>query len=143
MLSDQIKLDMTGAMKAGDGVRTSTLRMVLSELNYKKIELQRDLTEEDVIGVVQKEAKKRREAIESYTAGSRPEQAAAEKAELEILEGYLPKMMGEQEVKDEMAKRLADLGEVEFGQAMKVLAPVFRGRADGAVVAKVVKELIG
>jgi len=83
--ADRIKAEMVAAMKSGDALKVSVLRMLVSALGYKRIDLQRDLTNEEVILVVQNEAKKRREAIESFEKGGRPEQAAKEKQELEIL----------------------------------------------------------
>lgn len=91
MLSDQIRNDLNAAMKAGDSLRVSVLRMLLSAFNYKKIDLQRDLTRVDEIAVTQNEAKKRREAIESYRAGGRKELEEQESRELEMLQTYLPK----------------------------------------------------
>ena len=140
MLSDQIRIDLTTSMRAGDSLRTSVLRMLLSELNYKKIELQKDLEDVDVVAVLQKEAKKRREAIEAYTKGGRSEQADMEAKELEILQTYLPKQMTEDEVRAE----IATLGlSGEFGQAMRIVSPIFKGKADGQMVARVVKEVLG
>jgi len=140
MLSDQIRTDLTAAMKSGDSLRVSVLRMVLSAFNYKKIDLQKDLTEADEISVVQNEAKKRREAIESYRAGGRKEQEEQEAQELEILQAYLPKQMNEKEIEIEIRK--LELPN-DFGQAMKIISPMFKGRADGALVARIVKEVIG
>lgn len=91
MLSDQVRSDLTVAMKMGDSLKVSVLRMLLSAFNYKKIDLQRDLTEADEVAVVQNEAKKRREAIESYRAGGRKELEEQESRELEMLQTYLPK----------------------------------------------------
>lgn len=139
MQIDQIKSDLVAAMKAGDRVRTSTLRMLISELNYKQIELLRELTDEDAAGVVRREAKKRREAIESFRAGGRLEQAEAEEQELTMLLGYLPKEMSEEEVRRELMT--LDLP-TDFGAAMKMAAPAFRGRADGGLVARLVKEMV-
>lgn len=140
MLADQIRLDLTSSMKASEALKTSVLRMLLSELNYKKIEVQRELEDADVILVLQKEAKKRREAIDAYTKGGRTEQANVEAQELEILQAYLPKQMSEQEVKDEILK-MGLTG--EFGVAMRQVSPVFKGRADGQMVARIVKEVLG
>jgi len=140
MLSDQVRSDLTAAMRAGDALRVSVLRMVLSAFNYKKIDLQKDLAEADEIGVVQNEAKKRREAVESYRAGGRKEQEEQEAQELEILMAYLPKQLDEEEIKTEVSK--LELPK-DFGQAMKIVSPVFRGRADGGLVAKIVKEIVG
>lgn len=139
MLIDQIKSDLVTAMKAGEALRTQVLRMILSEINYKKIDLGHELTQDDVIVVLQKEAKKRREAIESYTTGGRTDQAQSEKEELAIISVYLPALLSEAELRAEIAKM--DLSG-DFGSAMRVVSPVFKGRADGALVAKVVKEVL-
>jgi len=145
MLTDRIKSDMTAALKTGDAPRLLVLRMLVSEIGYKQIELQRELRDEDVISVIQREAKKRREAIESYREGDREDQALTEEKELEILLGYLPAQMGEGEVREEINKvleRLSTEEKSDFGKAMRVIAPMFKGRAEGAVVAKIVKEIL-
>ena len=111
--------------------------MLSSELNYKKIELQRELTDADAVMVLQKEAKKRREAIDAYTKASRTDSAAKEAEELKILEVYLPKQLSEEEIRAE----IGDLSiYANFSEAMKVLSSKFRGRADGSLVVKIVKE---
>ena len=140
MLSDRMRDDLKKAMKAGESLRVAVLRMALSAFNYKKIELQRELTEADEVGVAQNDAKKRREAIESYLAGGRDEQAKTEEAELLILQEYLPKQMSEEEIEMEIVKLSLPK---DFGAAMKIAAPVFRGRADGGLVARIVKEVVG
>lgn len=138
MILDQIKTDTIAAMKAGEPLRVSVLRMLSSEANYKKIDVQRELTDEDMLTVLNKEAKKRREAIEAYSAAGRTESAEKEAAELKILQAYLPTLMTEDEVKNQISK--LELPK-DFGQAMKIVSPQFRGKADGSVVAKIVKEL--
>ncbi|HJZ05985.1 hypothetical protein A2634_01240 [Candidatus Amesbacteria bacterium RIFCSPHIGHO2_01_FULL_48_32] len=139
MISEKIRSDLTSAMKAGDSLRVSVLRMAISAFDYRKIELQRELTEAEGVGVLQNEAKKRREAIESYRAGGRGEQAKTEEAELAILQGYLPSMMSEEEIRTEVAKM--ELPK-DFGGAMRLVAPVFKGKADGGLVARIVGEMV-
>jgi len=140
MLSvDLIKADLMAAMKSGDGLKVSVLRMLSSEFNYKAIEVQRELTQEDVLAVLNKEAKKRREAIDSFGKAGRPEQVEKEKKELEILSVYLPTLMSEDEVRAEIAK--LDLPK-DFGQAMRMASPLFKGKADGGMVANIVKQII-
>lgn len=139
---DKIKNDLKDAMKAGDALRVSVLRMLISEMNYKKIDLQKDLSEEDAVGVVQKEVKKRREAIDAYKAGGRMDQAESEKQELEILQTYLPEQMGQKEIEIEIEKILKTIQERDFGQVMRVVSPLFRGKADGKMVAEVVRKLL-
>lgn len=138
MLSDKIRQEMTAAMKAEDKVRLVTLRMLVSEINYKQIDLQRELTDADVVGVIQREVKKRREAIDSYKSGGREEQAKLEMQEMQLLEVYLPKQMSEEEVKSELLKM--DLPK-DFPGAMKIASGAFKGKAEGAMVARTVKEL--
>jgi uncharacterized protein YqeY len=144
-LSEQIKKDLFASMKAGDSLRTSVLRMLLSEMNYKQIELQRELNEADILGVISREVKKRKEAIESFTAGGRTQQAAGEEQEMAMLKSYLPQQMSEEEIRKEVMKiteRLSDQEKTNFGLVMKVVAPELKGRADGALVAKIVKDIL-
>jgi len=121
----------------------SVLRMLLSEMNYKQIEVGRELTDEEVVGVVGREVKKRREAVESFKQGGREEQAAGEAQELEILQEYLPKQLSEAELTAEIDQALKGIEVKEFGPVMKVISPMFRGKADGALVAKLVREKLG
>jgi len=142
---DSLQKELVAAMKAGEARKVSVLRMLLSEINYKKIELQRDLTDADVVGVVQKEVKKRKEAIETYDKAGRPELAEEEKQEMALLTVYVPAQMSGEEIKAEVAKLLEtvpaeDRG--DFGKVMRVVAPAFRGKADGSAVAGIVKELL-
>lgn len=136
---NRIKSDLTIAMKAGDPLRLSVLRMLASALGYKQIDLHRDLTDEEVISVIGNEAKKRREAVESYTKAGRADSAEKEGQELKILQAYLPTMMTEDEIRAEISK--LELPK-DFGQAMRVAAPIFKGKADGSLVAKLVNEKI-
>jgi len=146
MTISQIKSDVITAMKAGDALRVSVLRMLSSELSYKQIELQHELSEAEVESVVSREVKKRREAIDSYTAGGRVDQAESERKELEILLGYLPSQLSEDEIKTEASHKLAELPEEDrgdFGKVMRVMSPHFKGKADGGAVAKIVRGLMG
>ena len=137
--ADRIKTDLTVAMKSGEALKVSVLRMLISALGYKQIDVQRDLTDEDVTAVVQNEAKKRREAIDSFEKAGRAESVAKEKQELEILQAYMPKLMSEDEIRVELAK--LDLPK-DFGQAMRIASPMFKGKADGSLVARLVNAQI-
>lgn len=95
MLANRIRQDMTAALKAGDSLRLSVLRLLLSALDYKRIDLRREPAETDVINVIRNEARKRREAVVSYTQGGRTEQAKVEQAELEVLLSYLPPQLAD------------------------------------------------
>lgn len=145
MLTNNIQQDMIAAMKATEPLKVSVLRMLLSEINYKNIDLGRELTDDDVIGVIRKEVKKRTEAVESYTAGGRAEQAAQEKAEQAILELYLPALMTKEQIREEVDKQWLNIPEgdqSDFGKVMRLISPLFKGKADGSMVAKIVKEKI-
>jgi uncharacterized protein len=139
MLSDTIKANVIAAMKTGDSLQVSVLRMLQSAISYKQIDVQHDLSDEEILLVIGNEAKKRREAIESYDKAGRAEQAAQEKAELAFLQAYLPAQMTEEEIKAEINK--LELPN-DFGQAMKIVSPMFKGKADGGLVARLVKEKI-
>ena len=139
MLISQIKADQVAAMKAGAALRLSVIRMLQSAIGYKQIELQQELTDADVLVVIASEAKKRREAIASYQAAHREAQVAQEQQELEILQAYLPIPLSEEEIKSELGKLQLP---PDFGQAMKMVAPIFKGRADGSLVARLVNEKI-
>lgn len=139
MLLDQINSDLHASILASDVLRRDTLRMLVSELNYKKIELQKDLIDADVVSVLQKEVKKRNEAIISWEASGRKESADGERKELAILQIYLPLQLSRDEIVIEIEKMNLPK---DFASAMKIASPTFRGRADGKLVAKLVNETI-
>ena len=134
-----LNADFIDAILKGDAVRRDTLRLLLSALNYKKIDLQHDLSDEEILAVISVEAKKRRESILAFESNARPELAISEKAELAILEAYLPRQLSELEIRNEIS--FLDLPK-NFGEAMKIVAPMFKGRADGKLVANIVNEKI-
>ena len=136
----QISEECKQALLSREALKLSVLRMLLSELNYKKIDIQRELTDEDIISVIRKEVKKRQEAIESYIAGGRKDQAEQEAQEKVILEKYLPTLMSEDEIKKQIAEIKEISGLTDFGQIMRIVSPVFKGKADGSLVAQLVRE---
>ncbi len=134
---DRIKQDLKEAMKRGDAIAVATLRMLISQVQYARIELKRELAEEDYIPVLLRAVKTRREAIEQYERGGRPELAAKEKAEITVVERYLPAAMGPQETAQAVDALLKELGLVEkkdLGRAMKEFMGRYRGRVDGKSV---------
>ncbi|WP_265443137.1 GatB/YqeY domain-containing protein [Flexivirga meconopsidis] len=139
--------DLTAALRARDQVRTGTLRMTIAAITNAEVagKEHKDLTEADVQQVITKEAKKRREAAEAYDAAGRDELAAAERAELAVLEEYLPKQLTDDElqtiVRDAIAQTGAD-SMAGMGQVMKVVQPQTAGRADGGKVAALVKQAL-
>ncbi len=139
-LLDKLQNDMIAAMKAGDRLRLSAIRMLVSAVRYVGID-SGEMTDEKVIAVLLTEAKKRRESIEAYTKANRTEAAEQERNELAIIQTYLPKMMSEEEVRIRVKELLGkgvtgNVGQV-IGQVMKEL----KGQADGGTVSKIVKEL--
>jgi len=146
MFLDQIKSDLVVAMKSKDEVKMMTLRSLLSVLNYYKIEVQRDLTDEDVQTVLTKEAKKHRESIEMYKKGNRSELVESEEKELEILMSYMPKQMSGEEaekiISTEVEKLKSTGVTLNQGAIMKAVMPLLKGKVDGRVVGEIVKKFI-
>ena len=149
-IKQQLRDDLTTAMKARDQVRSSTLRMVLTAVANAEVAGKEaiELTDEQVLGVLTSEAKKRREAAVAFADGGRAEAAAKEEAELAVILDYLPEQLDEaavealvNEVIDELGVR-GD-GPRAMGRVMGALQPKVRGRADGAVVAAQVKRALG
>lgn len=139
MIFEQIKTDVTRAQKDRNAVLLGVLRLLVSELRYKEIDTQGELTDEIVIGVLQKEAKKRTESIEIYTKVDDKARAEAERAELAIINSYLPKMMAEKEVEVEVDKIAAE-SPFRGGQLVGVAMGKLRGKADGGLVARIVSR---
>ncbi|MBV2363437.1 GatB/YqeY domain-containing protein [Streptomonospora nanhaiensis] len=146
---DRLKADLTAAMKARDDVRTRTLRMVLTAISTEEVagEAVRELTDEEVVRLITREAKKRREAAEAFEAGGRADQAAAERAEGEVLAEYLPEPLSDDELRDLVAAAIAETGAEgpkAMGQVMKTVTPRAAGRADGKrISAEVKRQLTG
>ena len=145
MIADKLQTMIGEAMKAKDEIRVSTLRLLSSAFNYEKIEKQHDLTEEEEIAVVRRQAKQRKDSIDAYKKADAPDRAEKEEKELAILQEFLPPEMGEEELQklvDEAisevdAKTMADMGKV-IG-TVKSKAP----SADGAKIAELVKAKLG
>jgi uncharacterized protein YqeY len=142
MLFDQIKSDIVKAQKERNATLLGVLRLLVSELKYKEIDSSGGLTDELVIGVLQKEAKKRQEAIEIYTKVNDVARTEVERQELEIISSYLPQMMTEVEVVAEVDKIAAE-SPLRGGQLVGVAMGKLRGKADGGLVAKIVNQKYG
>lgn len=146
MLTDQITSDLRDAMKARDKVRLSTLRMVQASVKNAEIERRHPLEDAEVLEVIGKEAKRRREAITAYTDASRPELAEQEAAELAVLEAYLPAGLSDDELAALVDEAIAEIGATEpkqMGAVMKALMPKVQGRADGTAISALVKSRLG
>jgi uncharacterized protein YqeY len=146
-LKDQLHADLTDAMRARDAVRSGTLRMALTAITEGEVSgtEHHDLTDDDVLKVLTKEAKKRREASAAYRDAGRPELADKEDAELAILEAYLPQQLSDEElttiVRDAVAASGAT-GMPQMGLAMKAAQQAVAGRAEGGRVAAIVKQVL-
>ena len=141
-LKDKIQEDIKVSLKAGDQVRSLTLRMLLSAMVNKEKEGKK-VTEEQFLDVVSSEAKKRREAREAFLKGERPELAEKEEAELKVLLLYLPEQLTEEEIRalvKEAVQKTGAKSVKDMGKVMGELAPQTKGKADGALVSKIVKE---
>jgi uncharacterized protein len=141
-LKARITEDMKSAMRARATARLSTIRLLLAAIKQKEVDERIEVTDADVLGIVDKMIKQRRESIVQFDAGGRPELAAAERAEIEILQGYLPQPLSDAEVEALIAATIADAGvsgAAAMGRVMAALKPRLAGRADMARVAERVK----
>jgi uncharacterized protein YqeY len=147
-LKDRLRTDLTAAMKARDEVRSSTLRMILTAITNAEVagKQARELSDDDIIGVLSTEAKKRREAAVAFSDGGRAEQAAKETAEAAVIVEYLPAQLSPEEISELVAAAIAQTGAADLkamGKVMGVVTPQVRGRADGGAVAAEVRRQLG
>jgi uncharacterized protein YqeY len=133
--------EMKTALKAQDSRCLSAIRMLISAIKYVQVD-KPDLDEAGMLAVLSKEAKKRREAIEAYTAAGRTEQAAGEQYELTLIEGYLPKQLTTEEIRAKLEAIRDQLAGKNMGEAMKVAMAELKGQAEGGVVSGIVRELL-
>lgn len=146
-LKEQLQGNLTVAIKSRDVVTSSTLRMVLAAITTEEVsgKQARELTDEDVVTVLGREAKKRREASDAYTDAGRPELAEREQAELAVLVTYLPEQLDEAEILEIVNQAVAQVdatGPAAIGAVMKIVQPQVKGRADGGQVAALVKAAL-
>ena len=144
-LKERLRADLNTAMRARDQVRMRTLRMALTSITNEEVAgaAARDLTDDEIVKVLTREARKRREAAEAFSAAGRADQAAAERAEGEVLAGYLPAQLSDDELAALVDAAIAETGAsgmASMGQVMKTVTPRVAGRADGARVAAEVRR---
>jgi uncharacterized protein len=144
-LKERLRADLNEAMRARDQVSMRTIRMALTAITNEEVagDTARDLTDDEVLRVLTREAKKRREAAEAFGAAGRAGQAAAERAEGEVLARYLPAQLGDDELASLVTAAIAQTGAAGpsgIGQVMKVITPQIAGRAEGARVAAEVRR---
>jgi len=142
---EKFQEDLKEALRKGDTTRRDTIRLILSALNYSQIAKGATLEEGEVLAVLQKEATKRRESIEAFSKGNRPDLVAREKAELQVILGYLPPPLTREEIAQAARQAIAESGAQgprDMGKVMGRLMPQLKGRAEGQEVNAIVQELL-
>ncbi len=149
-LKDRLRSDLTAAIKERDAVRSSTLRMVLTAITNAEVsgKVARELEDDEVVGVLTSEAKKRREAATAFEDGGRAESAAKERAEAEVIAVYLPEQLTPEEIAEVVTAAIVQTGAAgegmrAMGKVMGVVQPQVKGRADGGAVAAEVRRQLG
>ncbi len=146
MTKQQLQEELKQSMLSRDTEKTSVLRMIISAVNYYEINkggAGYEATEEDVMNVIQTQAKQRRDSIEQYTAGNRPELAEKEQKELNMISSYLPEQMREDDIRTLVKEAITQTGAStpqDMGKVMGALMPKTKGKADGGLVSKIVRE---
>ena len=145
-LKDRITEDMKNAMRARDGARLSTIRLLLAAIKQREVDERIELTDADVLAVIDRMVKQRRDSISQFEAGHRADLAAAERAEVDVLSAYLPAQATPDEIDALIAETIAATGATGvagMGKVMAVLKPRLAGRADLAAVSARVKSKLG
>ncbi len=148
MLKDQIQKDYISAFKAKNRLAMETLGMLKSAIQYVEVEAKAkdiELNEQDLIKIIQAEAKKRKEAIDSFTKAGRLESVEEEKKQLDILSAYLPEPMNQDDIKAIILTAIASVsasGMDDFGKVMKLVSQELKGKADGGLIKTMVEELL-
>ncbi len=143
MLKEKLQQEMKDALKSGNSQKRTLLGMVLSAVKNKEIEKRSELGDDDVIAVIASEIKKRKDAVEQYEKGGRPELAEGERKEAEMLIAYMPEQMSEDEIRAEIKKVISEMGAKDMKEMGKVIGMVMakvKGKADGQLVSRIVKE---
>ena len=145
-LFERIQNDMYAAMKAGEKEKSNTLRTTLAKLKDKRIEKRDDLSEAEAIKVLQTLVKQRKESVELFEKGGRPELAASENGEIDILNSYLPQMISEDEIRNIVQTVIDEVGAVSMADLGKVMPQVMergKGLIDGKTAQQFVREILG
>ncbi len=138
-----ITADMKTAMKAGDKERLGTIRLILSAIKQQEVDTRKDLSDTDIIALLDKMTKQRRESIEQYTKAGRDDLAAKEESELEVIREYLPSQLSEAEIADLIDEAIRSTGAEsmrDMGKVMGILKPQMQGRADMSTVSGLIKD---
>ena len=143
LVLEQLFKDMKDALRAGDKLRLGVIRLLRAQLENAAIQRRRKLTEDEILSVFSSAVKMRKEAIEKFREGNRQDLVEKELAELNIVQGYLPQPLSEEEVSilvDKTVREVGARGLVDLGTVMKQIMPQVRGRVEGGLVNKLVKE---
>lgn len=145
-LKQQLQADLTGAMKAGDEIKVSALRMLKAAiLKFEIAGERKEATDTDILGIINKEIKQRRDSADQFRKGNRPEMAEKEETEIKVLQVYMPPQLGEDEILQLAKEAIAQTGAVkkhDVGKVMAVMMPKVKGMADGIVVNRIVNSLL-
>ena len=144
-LTEQIRADMTAAMKAQAKEKLSTLRMVQSAMKNEQINAGHELSDEEAMSVLRKAVKQRHDSIEQYQKANRPELAAKEQAEVEVIKAYLPPELSEAELESGLREIIASTGaqsKKDMGKVMKEATAQYKGRADGKKIQEIMSRLL-
>ncbi len=144
-LSEQVRTDLTNAMKARDAERTSNLRMLQAAIKNEQINLGHELTDEEALAVIRKAVKQRQDSVEQYTKGNRPDLAAKEAAEMAMLKEYLPPELSDEEVESGLREIIASTAaqsKKDMGKVMKEATARYKGRVDGKKIQEIVSRLL-
>ena len=142
-LRERLDEDLKAAMRQKDPLRLNTIRGLKSAVKYREIELMKSLDDAGILGVVASEIKRRKDAVEQYQAGGRPDLVEKEEAESRLLQAYLPQQLSAAELAakvDEVIAQVGAQGPKDMGAVMKALLPQVQGRADGKAVSELVKQ---
>jgi len=145
-LEEIIFNDMKKALKENEKLKLSTLRLIRAAIKNAEISKKDKLTEDEVIGIVSRNLKKLEESLDMFTKGQRPELAEKAKKEIEIVKKYLPEQLSEEEVEKIVKETIAKFGFKglqDIGPAMREIIPQLKGKADGKMVNKMVRDLLG
>lgn len=141
-LRERINQDLKHSLKQGQPQVTGVLRLLVASLKNEQISKQRELSDEEVVGVVSREVKKRKDSVVAFEQGGRQELADKEKREIQVLQGYLPEQLTEEQIRSQAQAVIADNSGAPFGKIMGQVMSRLKGQADGNVVQKIVKELL-
>ena len=144
-LTEQVRADLTVSMKARTAERTSTLRMLQAAIKNEQINVGHELSDEEAMSVIRKGIKQRQDSVEQYTKGNRPELAAKEQAEIEILKGYMPPELSDAELESGLREIIASTGaqsKKDMGKVMKEATGRYKGRAEGRKIQEIVSRLL-